>query len=67
MKTFKSIKDRNEYFDDIIDLYQIGEFSKCGKLIQNLNKKHKRLFVYYVYYVNVNPHCFSFILDKIFK
>jgi len=66
MKEFKTIQERNKYFDNILDLYKSGELDKATKAIQKLKQKQERDFLYYVYNVLVSPATFSLILDAIY-
>jgi len=66
MKEFKTIQERNKYFDNILDLYKSGKLDKANKSIQKLKRKEERDFLYYVYNVLVSPQMFSFVLDAIY-
>ena len=63
---FKNTKERNQHFDNILDLYHKGSYQEADKLIKALKQKDERDFLYYVNYITVSPACFSFILDAIY-
>jgi hypothetical protein len=63
---FTSIKQRNEFFDLIIDCYNKSNYEEADTYIRVLNSKQDREFLYYIYGLDKNVHLYSFILDAIF-
>jgi hypothetical protein len=67
--SFLNMQFKLNYYDQIIDEYNINNFETARKLIRGLNLTDKQNFLYWLYknHENINDsELIAFILDEIF-